>query len=95
MRRLTGWHPDARQNALRTAFAVQGGGENKKESKFCSQIFLVAKEWTRMSASARGDLGEWPSTHASWLAPTPTPTLKTRNEVKCFSPLRVVRVCAC
>lgn len=39
-------------------------------------------------------LSEWPSTHASWLAPTPTPTLKTRNEVKCFSPLRVVRVCA-
>ena len=57
-------------------------------------ILLETEESARKSESARGDLGEWPSTHASWLAPTPTPTLKTRNEVKCFSPLRVVRVCA-
>ena len=64
-----------RHSALRTAFcsARWGNLEQKKapraESAFGSQR-VDAYERKR-----RGRLSEWPSTHASWLAPTPTPTL--------------------
>ena len=40
MRRLTGRHPDARRLALRTALQCKVG-KIKKESRFCSLIFLV------------------------------------------------------